>query len=245
MLEHGIFEQRFHSPAWHFENCRTDCSASGTKAKSTRLLQQPDASIFPKVRICCISQKVASLKGWFASASPTEVSLRKAIADLKALEAKFREELRQAKTSADRDIIESDWGHELQEAELDVAYFKTKQLREKCWDLDIPFPEIGISMLKSGEGSDLWQRSNVDHSWSLTKKGIHSVRAALRAEQTSRFEAISRWVLLASSGIAALTGLVGALIGLASLSKNERVDTAPIVQESPLGQSTSPVTRNP
>jgi hypothetical protein len=67
----------------------------------------------------------------------------------------------------------------------------------------LPYPEF-----KSEGGA--WVKSSVAGRWHLTIEAITDLRAAIRRERKERSENWRMW-------LAALTGLVGSLIGLASL----------------------------
>ena len=86
-------------------------------------------------------------------------------------------------------------------------------LRRVCFELEVPMPEIPYGK----ESSAHWEKSEYLGRWYLTPQGLAEVNLAIHEAKTRRFETVSRWVVLGLSIVGALTGVVGAAIGLVSV----------------------------
>jgi hypothetical protein len=121
--------------------------------------------------------------------------------------AKYKCELEQAR----RDKKSKDELHEIgaeEFAELDLIDDEIAQLQytflvRRAENLLIPIPEFDTD-------SPSWRESHITGKWRLTNDALHSLRMAIRKEQTERREHWQSWLTL-------IIGLIGALIGLASV----------------------------
>jgi hypothetical protein len=121
--------------------------------------------------------------------------------------AKYKCELEQAR----RDKKSKDDLHEIgveEFLELDLIDDEIAQLQytflvRRAEKLLIPIPEFNTD-------SAAWRESHVTGQWRLTDDALHSLRMAIRKEQTERREHWQSWLTL-------IIGLIGALIGLASV----------------------------
>ena len=126
----------------------------------------------------------------------------------------------EAERNGDRDNAErlsADWSFEQKPisgrlAELETAYWRSRARR-----LHVPFPE------RRAESDENWGVIEAveygETFWHLTDTGIFRVRALIREEKKYRRESRLAWIGAASQIIAALTGVLGALIGLLSLHR--------------------------
>ena len=60
-----------------------------------------------------------------------------------------------------------------------------------------------------------WEQTHGYGRWHLSTKARHELRSQIRKEENDRFERLGRWITLFTGIIAALVGLVGALIEFA------------------------------
>lgn len=73
----------------------------------------------------------------------------------------------------------------------------------------IPTPEF------KQEGA--WVQSNITGLWHLTPHAMLSLRTEVRQERKERSEYVQKWLTVIATFIAAMTGLVGALIGVLAM----------------------------
>jgi hypothetical protein len=83
----------------------------------------------------------------------------------------------------------------------EYQWLQTRDMRDRAAMLGVPTPE----------GEEYWEDlTHTQRSRVLTTKGMHELRRAIRTERLERWQWAFNW-------IGALTGLVGALIGLVSV----------------------------
>jgi hypothetical protein len=92
---------------------------------------------------------------------------------------------------------------EIQVVDAEILHHRTQRLIQMADRYSIPHPEF-----KSKGGA--WIQSSVTGRWHLTIEAIAELRDAVRREKRERSESWRMW-------LAAWTGLVGTLIGLAAL----------------------------
>ncbi len=71
--------------------------------------------------------------------------------------------------------------------------------------------------LKFDSKSEMWERSDDNGKWRLTRQAIADLRTAIRNEKRERLEAIRTWLGIVTGFATVLTGLIGAIIGLISV----------------------------
>lgn len=126
---------------------------------------------------------------------------------LQAAEKDERDLFSISRSEADFDFAD------LAEAAEVVAEAKTNLLRWDCQRLEVLMPPIDYTEPFGGD----WVRSKFTGSMLLTPTGIAKTRHLIHEEQKRRFEVTSRWVTLVATVLGALTGVIGTLIGLASV----------------------------
>jgi hypothetical protein len=112
------------------------------------------------------------------------------------------------KSGASHDQLERVYSDERLELELvddDINLLETRYLREETQRLLLADPQFTIED-KGGP----WKQSHISGRYFLNSDGIAQLRASIRKEKRERREAAVFWV-------AAVTGIIGALTGLASV----------------------------
>lgn len=78
----------------------------------------------------------------------------------------------------------------------------------------IPIPERSTEFLLGGSNpNSKWRRAKTGRHL-LTDEVLRELRVAVRAERRERLEIVRTWVVTIVPGFTALTGLIGAIIGL-------------------------------
>ena len=124
-------------------------------------------------------------------------------------EHEFRAELattrRAGGAEAVRDLLHERAADEYFEYEEAETAF-TRSLSLKARSIRVPVPPYP----NEREENEWWSYSHSLGEWYLTPKGVDEVRDAIRKEERWRAEKRAQWI----AWVSALTGLVGALIGL-------------------------------
>lgn len=112
------------------------------------------------------------------------------------------------KSKASREDFEKLHSEERLELDLvddEINFLETRYLREEAQRLLLAEP----AFTKEDDGG-LWKQSNISGRYYLNQTGIAQLRESIRKEKRGRREAAITWS-------AAITGIVGALTGLASV----------------------------
>lgn len=128
------------------------------------------------------------------------------------LSTKYREDAAVLKKERKLDDAQQLDNEEFQEYQLHrdaVDALQTRYLVEKAERLDIPIPEFLHGPSQPGE-VDAWKKSSINYQFHLTVKARAELRALIRKEKNERTETAFKWV-------PAVTGLIGALIGLLAI----------------------------
>ncbi len=132
----------------------------------------------------------------------------------------YRRAFEEAKRKDDRDEMQrvlSEWSFELNPIRGRLAELDTDYWRRRARRFHVPFPE------RQAEPDENWGIIEAlewgKTFWHLTDAGIFRVRSKIREEQKYRRESRLAWVGASAQIVAALTGLLGALIGLLSLHR--------------------------
>ena len=133
--------------------------------------------------------------------------IRKLHNEKKQTQALYGKAVREAKAAKKSDLeLERLFFEERMEVEItdaEIQHLVTQRLLRIADRNLIPRPEF-----KSEGGA--WTQSSVTGRWHLTIEAVAELRAAIRRERKERSDNLRMW-------LAAVTGLVGTLIGLASL----------------------------
>lgn len=130
-------------------------------------------------------------------------SLQKARRDnLQLFQRRLREAKQRGAGKDETDSIGADHGPEDSLYEAEIYELWTRFLRERTEQLLLPLPPIDDELY--------WQKSQFISGWLLTIKGVDEVRRSIRNEQQERRATWFSW-------LAAFTGLIGALSGLAAV----------------------------
>jgi hypothetical protein len=111
--------------------------------------------------------------------------------------------------------IEGKYGFEsMVDEEFDVI--STRITIDKARKLGIPLPPKPSREHPYEYGKDPWYFNEITGSTTLTELGLFQVREAIRKEQTERLQHRMRYLnLVAAPVVSFLSGLIGALLGLA------------------------------
>lgn len=109
------------------------------------------------------------------------------------------------KTGDDLYVIESDAAGDFFYFQDEVRRAHSRHLIQEAQRLLVPSPDSNDANLWDKEGNRVW----------LTEKGINHMRAAVRAEKKARAELLLMW-------IPGIVGVLGALIGLASVLMSKK-----------------------
>lgn len=145
---------------------------------------------------------------------PRELKRRRAYRrDLQRIE----EQIEQAREQGDRD-----WVRALQDQKghVEMAHWEeeqlqtTRQLMAERRKFNLPSPPR-----TDDENADTgyWQRSRVTGDRYLTSDGVQRMKEILREEKQWHMRRREHWTKLIGQGATALTGLIGALIGLVTI----------------------------
>src|SRR5690242_1160045 len=117
-----------------------------------------------------------------------------------------------------RDGIQHGYWAETDELYQELETLRTNRLMRHAYRLDVETPPRPWKEQRD----EYWVQGSMTGQWYLTTAGINKVRADIRAEIKARHEVRARWIpwIGALTGlIAAIAGVVGALIGLFAILK--------------------------
>ena len=116
-----------------------------------------------------------------------------------------------SKTADDYNALQAEEYYEGQATEEAVNKFLSNRLLEQATEYDIETPPISEE--------EFWQYTHDGEYYYLSVAGRALVRRLIHTERERSFEEWARWARTFAPIIAAIAGLVGVLIGLASVLK--------------------------
>lgn len=129
--------------------------------------------------------------------------------EMKALEAKKA-------PWEERESLRSQWAADAFEIQEEIRSHETWQLLRVASRLHVPVPKRPYGR-EDDPGDENWEQESPG-TWYLTPAGYSKVRNAIREERRARREAFLAWLPL----IAAISGLIGILAGLAAVLQRMR-----------------------
>ena len=131
-------------------------------------------------------------------------SLHKERRPLQAVYKRLSEEGKAAgKSELELDRLFFEERMEVEIVDAEIHHLLTQRLISLADHYLVPRPEF------KSEGGD-WVQSSITGRWHMTKEALAELRSAIRRERKERSESLRMW-------LAAWTGLIGTLIGLAAL----------------------------
>jgi hypothetical protein len=109
---------------------------------------------------------------------------------------------REGKTGQDIENLRSDYRHEINELNEDIASLLTDYIISKANRKFVPIP--------LPQETGMWEQSTITQRYILTAYGISKVRSSLRADRKEQIE-------LFIPIVAALTGVIGAATGFVAI----------------------------
>jgi hypothetical protein len=109
---------------------------------------------------------------------------------------------REGKTRRDIENLRSDYRHEIDELNEDVASLLTAHIISKANRKFVPIPPL--------QETGMWEQSTITQRYVLTASGISKVRSSLRVDRKEQIELFLPIVAL-------LTGLIGAATAFVAL----------------------------
>jgi hypothetical protein len=109
---------------------------------------------------------------------------------------------REGKTRQDIENLRSDYRHEIDELNEDIASLLTAYIISKANRKFVPIPPL--------QETGMWEQSTITQRYVLTASGISKVRSSLRADRKEQIE-------LFLPIVAALTGVIGVATAFVAL----------------------------
>jgi hypothetical protein len=138
------------------------------------------------------------------------LELRRLQAQKRRTQLSYRKDIQDARTQklgrAEVEKLERNEMSEVGWIQDEIAELQTRRLFRRAEKYLVPTPEF------DRDGPN-WSQSQMTGEWHLTRVGLAALRAAIRQEQKERREAVQGRLIW----ISMLTGLIGALTGLASV----------------------------
>lgn len=114
----------------------------------------------------------------------------------------YAEKEKEAKTSEDKQLLRDEEGSEIIPIQEEIDALQTKRFCQLADKLLVPTPDL--------KNTEMWQEKHYSYGRTLTDKGIWEVKKLIRQEKRERREGFVVW-------LAALTGIIGAITGLAAV----------------------------
>jgi hypothetical protein len=114
----------------------------------------------------------------------------------------YAEKEAEAKSKDDREMLRAEEGSEIVPIIEEMDSLQTKRFCQLANRLLVPIPERG--------NEEMWCERYYGYGQTLTDKGIWEIKKLIRQEKRERREGFVVW-------LAALTGIVGAITGLAAV----------------------------